>query len=260
MNGLLSRLLRVLGLNAVPLGGLAVAGWSTATALALYWLETLLALPFVIARIALHRRATRASGHYRAHFAQGAESAVKRGTLLGELSLYGVVFTLAHGVFLALFLLVILPRQDASLALDLRQLRDGALVVLGVLILAFLRDLVGLRERPFVWVKEEARALLGRAALTHIAIIGGAWLGAATDRPATFVLAFGSLKLLAEISSAWPHRATSGAEPPKLLVALMDRLPSDPKKGGTFRDFYREERAREQALLERDERPVGEEG
>ena len=33
----LEGLLRVLGLNAVPIGGVMLAGWSTATGLTLYW-------------------------------------------------------------------------------------------------------------------------------------------------------------------------------------------------------------------------------
>lgn len=250
------RLLRALGLNAVPLGGL-LAGWSTSTALALYWLETLIALPFVVARVILHRRATGARGHFRAHFASGAEKGTKAGTLLTEVVLFGTVFTLAHGLFLVFFLVVILPRQDPAVAIDPRQLGEGLVVVIGLLVLSFMRDLVGLGERPFAWVKQEARSLLGRTAVLHLAIIGGVWLGAVTGRPTLFVVAFGALKLWTDLVAAWPRRPESSREPPRLLAALLDRLPAAPgAPKGSFSDFFRIEREREQALAKADELPA----
>jgi hypothetical protein len=249
------RLLRAFGLNVVPLGGV-IAGWSTSTALALYWFETLLALPLVLARVVLHRRATAARGHFRAHFASGAENGNKPGSLLAETALFGTVFTLAHGLFLVVFLVVILPRQDPAAAIDPRQLGGGLLVVMGLLALSFLRDLVGLGERPFAWVKQEAQSLLGRTAVVHLAIIGGVWLGAVTGRPTLFVLAFGVLKLWTDLASAWPRRRGASSEPPKALAAVLDHLPAGtggPK--GSFREFYRVERERELALIQADELP-----
>lgn len=249
------RLLRALGLNAVPLGGV-IAGWSTSTALALYWFETLLALPFVLARVVLHRRATRARGHFRAHFASGADKGTKAGTLLGEVALVGTVFTVAHGIFLVFFLVVLLPREDPSVAVDPGQLGAGLLVVGGLLVLSFVRDLVGLGERPFAWVKQEAQSLLGRTAVLHLAIIGGVWLGAVTGRPIFFILVFGVLKLWTDIVAAWPGRAKDPQEPPRLLAALLDRFPGGGRgTEGSFRDFYRLERERQQALVQADELP-----
>ena len=55
---LVVRLLQLTSLNAVPLAGLFFAGWSPATALALYWCENVVGSALVAARIAMHRSAT----------------------------------------------------------------------------------------------------------------------------------------------------------------------------------------------------------
>lgn len=256
MKNWLSRLLRAVGLNAVPLGGLTLGGWSSATVLALYWLETVMALPVVALLIAVHRRRTRANGHYRAHFAAGAEEGDKPGSLLGEVLLYGGVFCLAHGLFLTLFLGFLLPRLDPALEVNFSQLRNGLLVVLVILAIAFARDLVGIGERRFEWIKEEARGLLGRAVLVHLAIIGGVWLGAVTDKPVFLLLVFGSLKLLADVARLWPRRPASD-EAPGLLTWLLDRIPGTKSHPDGFAGYYREQHNRARALVERDEQPRG---
>lgn len=250
-----TRLLRAFGLNAIPLGGLIAAQWASGTVLAVYWLETVLAIPFVAGRIVLHRRATRASGHDRAHFASGAESGTKRGSLLGETLLYSVVFSAAHGLFLAVFLLGLLPRAEAGAAIDPATVGTATLAALAVLALSFFRDAVGIGLRSFAWVKEEARALLGRTVVVHLAIIGGVWLAAATDRPASFLLVFGGLKLLTDVATAWPRRPAK-AEAPSALVTMMNRLPAARDRGGDFAAFYRQQLAAGRALAEQDEVPA----
>ena len=255
-HGAVARLLRAVGLNLVPMGGLLV-GWSSGTALALYWLETALALPLVLLRIVLHRRATEAQGHYRAHFASGAEKGTKRGTLLGEVALFGTVFTAVHGLFLTFFLVVVLPREDVTAAIDVRQLGFGLAVAGGFLVLSLARDLIGIDERPFGWIKREAQGLLGRTVILHFAIIGGVWLGAVTGRPTLFVLAFGVLKLWTDVVAAWPRRGEGSARPPGWLVAVVNAFPAADGSKGSFAEFFQRERARETALAEADERRRG---
>src|SRR5215470_7196700 len=60
----LARLSLLFGLNAVPVVGVARAGWTNATALVLYWCETVILVLLVALRIRLHRRWTNKRGHY----------------------------------------------------------------------------------------------------------------------------------------------------------------------------------------------------
>ena len=60
----LARLSLLLGVNAVPVVGVAGAGWTNATALVLYWCETVILVLLVALRIRLHRRWTNKRGHY----------------------------------------------------------------------------------------------------------------------------------------------------------------------------------------------------
>lgn len=55
---MLRRLAPLVGINAVPLGGVFLAGWSLATALSLYWWESLIGATLVALRIALPRTLT----------------------------------------------------------------------------------------------------------------------------------------------------------------------------------------------------------
>jgi hypothetical protein len=71
--------LLILGLNLVPAGGVALRGWSPATALTLYWCENLIGSVLVALRIAIHRRLTRNRGHYQIQI-NGREHAPGGGT------------------------------------------------------------------------------------------------------------------------------------------------------------------------------------
>ena len=109
-------LLRVLGLNAVPVGGVMLAGWSTGTGLALYWCETLLGTATNAVRIALHRRMTGKRGHYRGQLGveinagddpparRPARGRTQWRSFLTEYLVGSLVFTFAHGLFLAIIL------------------------------------------------------------------------------------------------------------------------------------------------------------
>jgi len=156
MGGIFGRLAQLLGLNAVPVAGFFGQGWSPGTALAIYWVEGLLVILFISARILLHRRWTRKRGHFRAPaFSRNHASSVSVETLpVGSGSLLGgylgvtIPFTLAHGFFLGLLLFLFLPKEfgpEAGVAVA--DLGKGAVGVLAFLALGFAIDLVRLRER-----------------------------------------------------------------------------------------------------------------
>src|SRR3954468_162071 len=87
----LGRLLQIVGLNAIPIGGLLLYGWSDGTALALYWFETLIALFLVALRIRIHRKATNKRGHF-----VGPDKYFTKSFLV-----VGLGFLLIPGVFVA---------------------------------------------------------------------------------------------------------------------------------------------------------------
>src|SRR5690348_9441181 len=93
-------LLFVLLINAVPLVGVKMFGWSVGVVLMLYWVENLLTAVFTTARIALHRALTRKRGHWRTGtLGTKVNNKPSRSGLLGEYAVMAFVFTLAHGIF-----------------------------------------------------------------------------------------------------------------------------------------------------------------
>src|SRR5688572_1009570 len=71
--------LQALGVSSVPVVGTFAAGWSAATALALYWCENLLGALLVAVLIARHRRLTRKRGHWRGQLSGSTRPAGKGG-------------------------------------------------------------------------------------------------------------------------------------------------------------------------------------
>jgi hypothetical protein len=110
---MLRRLVPLVGINAVPLGGVFLADWSPATALSLYWWENLIGAALVALRIALHRALTRKRGHHRLQLGlqvyvgatehgQGRRERKREdgepGSFLGEFVLVAGGGTAVHGV------------------------------------------------------------------------------------------------------------------------------------------------------------------
>lgn len=262
MSSLAGRLARAAAFNAVPLAGTFAAGWSPATVLTLYWCETALAAGLVAVRIALHRRLTGMRGHWRpqlgATFSTGSGAAARRrdfGSFFAEFVAGSLVLSAAHGLFLWLVVNGLLAQPA-----DRAELGWGLAAVAVVQLAAFGRDLIGLRRRPFAWVRDQASEVLGRVVLVHLAILGGmVWLASRGGGPAFFA-PFVALKALADLGAALPVRGEQRVAdeaprpPPGWTVKLMNRL----KPGDDFAAYWQEQ----QEELRRDEevlagRPVG---
>src|SRR5256885_1790714 len=104
------RLLTLLGVNAVPGIGIFLGGWSSGTALALYWWENFFGSILIAIRVAVHRRLTHKRGHYvnqvtvRTTISKGRKRVERtdgRSTFLSGFVTTMLVFTGAHGIFLA---------------------------------------------------------------------------------------------------------------------------------------------------------------
>jgi hypothetical protein len=256
-------LLRVLGLNAVPIGGVMLAGWTTGTGLTLYWCENLIGTAMNALRIALHRRFTHKRGHYRGQLGvtvgdsgnqPGHRPDQRRKTqwrsFLTEYVAGSLIFTLAHGLFLAIILGGVIkswPTKDDMLY----GLAGIALFQVGGL--AF--DLLSLREWPFARLKLQVQSAMSRVVLVHLAIIFGMALVFWLEKPGSFFWVFGGLKTLTDIGGLFA--AKSGAKagtindepPPKWAKRFVARF----APGEDLDVVWKRERDRERAETAADE-------
>lgn len=254
VGGILGRLAQLLGLNAVPVAGFFGQGWSPGTALAIYWVEGLLVIFFVSARIALHRRWTRKVGHYRApSFTRTSRSqsggepvtAIGSGSLLGSYLAAAIPFTLAHGFFLGMMLFLFLPQAfGASAGVALADLGKGAVGVLAFLALGLGIDLVHLRERSYRSIEVATERAMGRIFVVHMTIIFGVGASMFIHAPTALFGVFAGFKTLFDLGGAFPHRELA-LEPPR-WAGFLDRLKG--KDGESFSDYWRRTEAREQTL------------
>lgn len=248
-------LLRVLGLNAVPIGGVMLAGWSTGTGLALYWCETLLGTAVNAVRIALHRRMTGKRGHYRGQLGveinasdspparRSAGGRTKWRSFLTEYLVGSLVFTFAHGLFLAIILGGFLHSWPAKEDL-LYGLAGVAVFQLGGL--AF--DLATLRDWPFARLKVQVQSAMGRVVLVHLAIIFGMALVFWLDKPGSFFWVFGGLKTLSDIGGLFAGKgaaqtgaSAAAAAPPGWAKKVVAKI----APGEDLDVYWQRERERE---------------
>jgi hypothetical protein len=237
---ILFQLLIVLAVNGVVIYGVGWKEWNGATALAVYWIETLVAGLLIAVRIALHRLLTRKRGHYRSQLGvavSGGEGskATQFNSFLTEFLVLIVVFSFGHAIFLGAFLFGILKEQP-----DLVLLKQGALAVIAIQFAGFLGDLFTLRTMSFAVIKRMAGVGAGRVVLIQIAIIGGMGLAALSGRNEMFLIPFAVLKLLADVGGAFsslPQKKTA----PRWLVRLVNYF----KPNSDFEQYLASEAAKE---------------
>lgn len=227
MRGL--NLLFVLLVNAVPLYGVKVLGWSIGVVLLLYWIENLLVAVFTCARIVLHRALTRKAGHWRSSQLGGVSvnGQPKNFSLLGEYAIIAFPFTLVHGVFvLAIVFLIGSNKTGSEWQFSYAQFRFGALQMLGVLTLDFLVDALQMRSRSFAWIKTYVQQRMGRVLILHLGIIFGMWGLAASDSPIAVLYVLIGLKTLWDLASsnASAKASTLPPEPPAWALKLADKV------------------------------------
>lgn len=260
----LGRLLQALGVNSVPAAGFFAEGWSVGTTLALYWLETVLIIVLVAARIVLHRRATRKAGHWsvdvETRITTRGRTTVRQGKTTYLVGFLGVMipFTAAHGLFLGALVFLILPeRAGSSATISLSDLEAGSKAMALFLGLGFAFDLAGLRDRPFRWIEKVAERAQGRMFVTHLTIIFGMGAMAAWEAPAALFAVFMGFKALMDLAGLLPDREPS-PEAPRLL-AWLDRFgPS--RKGLVFSEHYRQSIEQERLKREASERVLDRRG
>jgi hypothetical protein len=258
--GILGRIAQALGINSVPVAGMFGEGWSQGTALAIYWIEGLLVIGFIAARVILHRRWTRKAGHTSGRVVtttrRGGRTETKTApsTLLSGYLVTAIPFTLAHGLFLGLILFLFLPQEFGPQAgVSLADLKLGLLGVLFFLTLGLVIDLVHLKDKPFRWIELLTQRALGRIFVVHLTIIFGMMALAFFHAPAGFFLVFAGLKLLVDIGSVLPQRELE-LEPPRWLKGL-DRIKA--KDGETFSEHWKRTELEQRRLREANEQVLG---
>ena len=261
------RLLPVAGANSVPVAGVFLAGWDGATALTLYWWENLIGSLLIALRILVHRLLTRKRGHWRlqislaahnervggggAHEGPGAAGA-RPGSFLGEFLAAGLAATAVHGL-----MLWVVVRRLLDEGPEAEQLRAGVLAVAGFQVLGLAIDLVGIRDRPFAWIRKIAETGVQRVTLVHLVVIIGWWVSLERGGLDGFFGPFAVLKALADFGTALSILGVNlyTEEAPGWLTATMHRIAPG---RGDFAEHWRGLRQQERRLHERDEEVVPE--
>jgi Family of unknown function (DUF6498) len=254
-------LVALLGINAIPLAGVFLGGWSGATALSLYWWENLFGCLLVLARLLLHRRWTRKRGYERLHLTlasrdgggeplrpwrPGQKVKVERkGNFVQEFVVAALAATAVHGLLLWIVVAKVLERSADGTAL-----RRGVLGVGAVQAAVFLWDLRGLRQRPFAWVREQAQNTLNRVTLIHLFLIVGTWV-ALKSETVTFFGPFAVLKAMGDAGNLLAKSGVNfdGPEAPRWMSATMNRI----SPGRDFAGYWRELKGEERRLAAQDE-------
>jgi hypothetical protein len=172
----------------------------------------------------------------------------KGGGFLSSFLLIMLVFSAAHGVFLGFILALAPPFQRAGT--DFAQVRAALLPLSGFLLLGFFGDLIGIRQRPFAWIRRMRDYTLQRMVVIHLTIIFGMLAAAIFHGPSGLLAVFVVLKLLLDLNSWLPQR--SPERPPGWLARIFDRLRSPDQP--TFSEFWTKERRQEQEGAEAAER------
>ncbi|MFY9823439.1 MAG: DUF6498-containing protein [Thermoanaerobaculia bacterium] len=243
-------LIQVLALNGVPLYGVYVLGWSWGTVLVLYLCETMLGTFFITLRMLLHRRLTHKRGYERPQLGIKRNDKPFR-AFIPEFVIGSLVFNLAHGLFLAVILgLMLKDRPDV--AVHFGSLRKGLAAMALITAGSFALDCQNLRDRPFAWIRDLAQRSLGRAIVIHLTIVFGmAGIMFFNIQKAPFAI-FAVLKLLFELGSLF-----GGKKTPKEAPAWAAKIGSIVPGGEEgFRKEYREEVGREERLAAADEEEI----
>jgi hypothetical protein len=244
-------LLALLAVNAVPVAGWFVGGWSAGTTLVVYWFETVAACVFVSARIVAHRRMSPRRGHF-SYLAPSSSRQRSKASFLQGFLVTSLVFSAAHGLFLGVILFVLDNNGQGALAgVDWRSVKLGSLYVLVALAIDFVVDLPGLRHWSFWQIEQTANRSLGRIAVVHLTLVIGMFGAAMTDASALFGV-FVVLKTLYSLSMALPQWEPATA--PTWLSRTMNRIPSV-HPGQRFEDAWAKDRADEAERRERNEEP-----
>lgn len=249
-------LLFALLINAIPLYGVKVLGWSASTVVGLYWFENVLVAVFTCARIALHRKLTRKRGHWR-----GGTIGVKvndkllTSGLLAEYATLAFTFTFAHGIFVGGFLLIAADNHSDNplWQFSREQFVQGAQWMTAAIVAEFLLDAATIRSRSFAWLRAYVGRRTGRVLIMHLTIIFGMGAMMATESPFAVLYALIAFKTLWDLgaSAAGANPGSLPDEPPAWLGKVGDSVGKDQGGAAKMRaDWKRKVEQQRRAALE----------
>jgi hypothetical protein len=248
-------LITALGLNAIPAAGWFFADWSAGTMLVLYWLETLIGTLLVGIRIVIHRRIRPSNGHwnYQAPPTEGSHK-TGRSTYLSAFLVPALVFTFAHGFFLAVLggMMIAKKTLTQEIRIEPDNLLAGLIGILIFQVIDFVVDVIQLRTQPFAWIERLGQISLSRVIVIHLTIIGGMAAVMFTGANRDFFGVFIFLKTMLNLSLVVPQWKPN--TPPLWLSNLMDRIKSPKYKNTSFSEFWKNTDDQEAARQTRNER------
>jgi uncharacterized protein DUF6498 len=225
-------------INAVPLVGVLYFEWSAINVLVLYWFENLLIGVCTYIRLVMHRRWTRKRGYWRHSNRLGIQVNNKPAEmgLIGEYATGTFGFTLGHGVFVGVIVLILhqnYPDQPMwQLSWD--QVLRGALAIAAFLGIELAIDLTRIRGASFAALRDYAQARMGRIIVLHLAIIFGMMAMAWSNSPMAVLYVLIALKTIADLlgiaTRGAPKMADSDTPPAVWSTRMADKLGKD--KGG----------------------------
>ncbi|CAN5727175.1 DUF6498-containing protein [soil metagenome] len=209
-------------------------------------------------RIIIHQRLKPVQGHFVYVPLKEAQQG-RRGTYLGYFFTISMLFTIAHGIFLAAFLFVLTHNGHSEIAnLNPAELKQGCKWVLIILSLNFVVDLFSLKERSFEWLEKYGNRTIGRVLVVHMTLILGLAAVALTGATRALFAVFITFKTLCDLSSVFPQ--WNPKEPPVWLCRIMDKVPNAQKPGMKFADFWKAEDADKAARIIANEKPYKKKG
>ena len=183
----------------------------------------------------------------------GTRRSHSRASLVKGFLFTNLVFSAAHGFFLAVILFLLTHNGKAALiGIDWHSVGFGCLQVFIALAVDFLVDLPSLRRWSFWQLEMMASRGFLRVAVVHLTLIFGMFAVAVTDAPSALFGVFVALKTMYSLSTTFPQ--WEPATPPRWLSRAMNRIPSA-RPWLTFEEQWAKDRHDEAARRKKNEEP-----
>lgn len=223
-----SALLYALLMNVVPLVEVIATGRSPAVLLLLYWFETVLLLVTGAVRIVVHRRATGKAGHHASIETTSdhqADAEFTRRALADESaylkSFLGitVIFTVAHGVFVAALVFLFQVAGPVS-GTDARAALYYTILVQGLFLLC---DLPRIAHWSFAELSRNVGAVSLRVLVTQLGLIFGLPVAGMTGSPWGLVGTFVALRAVGDAGIVWLQGFVKQRDLPPRMARFLAR-------------------------------------
>ena len=197
-------------MHAIPAVGAVFFGWSIALVLLFYWLENLVTGMVWTRAIRRHHDLTRMRGHYRNQLGVSANN-YKIEFFPDEYRAGALVFTAVHGLFIFLFVFMLLDGRE--LLSDLW----WVLLLLGSSVFLTLQELkpvvADIERRSFAWLRCQAKRSLYPVHAMHVGIVMGGFTLALDEAGKILVLLFIALRILADFYRQRPQKPPQDRKP-----------------------------------------------